>query len=356
MLRYSRKIRFFRRLACILTLILAACEAHAISFNLDSIAAMGKFPNFCINVYRWGDGFFNGYDKNYVLPAGYKFNVKFRSDNWIDGYNFTLPNDMRMSLISEPSTSIGVWLTYLALSVGYDKNISKIFGSGARAREQFNFGFNCSLFSANISYLNNKQGTKITKFGPKHDTYNPHLDFNGVYSKTLAISMYYFFNHKRYSQAAAFSFSRIQTRSQGSWFAGFTYFRNNYSFDFSDLPPDMLSALPPSWNNYQYFAKNKNYSIKFGYGYNWVFARHWMFAVSESPSLGIKKGFINADKEKTSLSMMNSFRIALVWNNKRWFAGLVGNIDNNLIYDRDTTFASSQISGNICIGYRFDIW
>ena len=30
--------------------------------NLDSIAAWGKFPRFCINTYRWGDRFFNGYD------------------------------------------------------------------------------------------------------------------------------------------------------------------------------------------------------------------------------------------------------------------------------------------------------
>ncbi len=333
-----------------------AQNANAVSFNLDSIAAWGKFPNFCINVYRWGDGFFNGYDQNYVLPAGHKFNVKFRTDNWIDYYNFDLPDDMRMSMRSDPSTSIGVWLTYLAVSIGYDKNISKIFGSNAKAREQFNFGFNCSLFSANIYYFNNGQSTKITRFGAKHDTFNPNLDFNGAHSKSFGVDLYYFFNHKRYSQAAAFSFSRIQERSQGSWFAGFTYFRNHYYFDFNELPEYMREILPESWLDYQYFAVNKNYNIKFGYGYNWAFSKHWMFAVSESPTLGVKKGFINADVEKTSLSLSNDLRMGVIWNNKRWFAGLTGEVNINLIYDKETTFANSQISANLCIGYRFDIW
>lgn len=356
MLCKAKKIQLMTRAICMLATILFVPAANAVSFNLDSIAQWGKFPRFCIGVYRWGDGFFNGYDKEYVLPAGHKFNVKLRTDNWIDSYNFNLPNDMRMSLVSDPSTSVGVWLTYLAVSIGYDKNISKIFGSNAKAREQFNFGFNCSLFAANIYYSNNEQGTKITRFGPRYAPFNPNLDFNGAHSKTFGLSLYYFFNHKRYSQAAAFSFSRIQTRSQGSWFAGFTYFRNHYSFDFSELPQEMLDVLTQSWNSYKYFAKNKNYSIKFGYGYNWVFSKHWMFAVSESPSLGIKKGFINTDQEKTSMSLANNFRLAFVWNNKRWFAGFVGEVDVNLLYDRDTTFINSQLSANMSIGYRFDIW
>ncbi len=348
-------------LRVIMTLLLISCagSAHALSFALDSIAAWGKFPAFCIKTYRWGDGFFNGYNKEYVEGAGYKFNVKFRSDNWIDYYNFDLPNNMRMRMLSDPSTSIGAYLTYLAVSVGYDKNISKIFGSNDKAREQFSFGFNCSLFSCSLSYTNNEQETTINKFGPRGNTERVDLKFNGVKSHTFAVDVYYFFNHKKYSQAAAFSFSRIQRKSQGSWFAGFTYFKNKYTFDFESLPDYIKEAMPESWSEYNYIyqANNKNYNLKVGYGYNWVFARNWLLAISESPTVGIKKGtIVNPNKEKSTFSFSNLTRLSIVWTHGRWFAGLLGEMNLNLIYDKDSTFENAAISGNISVGYRFDIW
>ena len=60
-------------LAMLLAVILGAAapqEARAFSLDLDSIAAWGKFPNFCIKTYRWGDKFFNSYDSLYVVVSG----------------------------------------------------------------------------------------------------------------------------------------------------------------------------------------------------------------------------------------------------------------------------------------------
>lgn len=342
-----------------LLLVFSILPAKALSFSLDSIATWGKFPNFCVKTYRWGDGFFNGYNKEYVEGSGYKFNMKFRSDNWIDYYNFDLPNNVRMRMLSDPSTSIGFYLTYLAVSVGYDKNISKIFGSNDKAREQFSFGFNCSLFSCNLSYINNAQRTTINKFGPRGDTEHLDLKFDGVKSSTFSLDVYYFFNHKKYSQAAAFNFSRLQLKSQGSWFAGFNYFRNKYSFDFNELPQFIKDAMPESWSQFDYIyqSNSKNYNLKVGYGYNWVFAKNWLLAVSESPTIGLKKGYIiNPNKEKTTFSFSNISRLALVWNHNRWFAGLIGEINLDLIYDKDSTFENAALSGNISVGYRFNIW
>lgn len=342
-----------------ITLILASGSANAFSLNLDSIATWGKFPAFCIKTYRWGDGFFNGYDKRYVEGAGYKFNVKFRSDNWIDYYNFDLPDNYRMRMLSDPSTSIGAYLTYMAVSVGYDRNISRLFGNNDKAREQFSFGFSCSLFSCNLNYIDNRQSTTINKFGPRGHTEPLDLKFDGVHSKTFSVDIYYFFNHKKYSQAAAFNFSRIQRKSQGSWFAGFNYFKNTYSFDFNSLPDNIKDAMPPSWAdyNYLYWAKNKNYNLKVGYGYNWVFARNWLLAISESPTFGVKKGvLINPDKEKTTFSFSNITRMSIVWSHDHWFAGLLGELNLNLLYDKDSTFENATISGNISVGYRFNLW
>ncbi len=71
------------RCVCLLMLLGAVAmpqRAHALSLSLDSIAQWGKFPRFCVNTYRWGDSFFNGYDSTYVQGSGKRWNVKTRID------------------------------------------------------------------------------------------------------------------------------------------------------------------------------------------------------------------------------------------------------------------------------------
>lgn len=49
-----------RLLAAILVgvcICLSAQRTSAFSLALDSVAEWGKFPRFCVNVYRWGDRF-----------------------------------------------------------------------------------------------------------------------------------------------------------------------------------------------------------------------------------------------------------------------------------------------------------
>ena len=86
-------------------MVCAHATPRAFSFALDSIAAMGKFPAFCIKTYRWGDQFFNGYDTLYVKGSGHKFNVKVLTNTWVDYYNFDLQDNMSMRLQSDPSTT-----------------------------------------------------------------------------------------------------------------------------------------------------------------------------------------------------------------------------------------------------------
>lgn len=71
---------------------------RAISFDLDSIAAWGKFPKFCIDTYRWGDRFFNTYDSLYVVGSGTKFNVKLTTDSWLNYINFRILPNARSTL------------------------------------------------------------------------------------------------------------------------------------------------------------------------------------------------------------------------------------------------------------------
>lgn len=346
-----------KRILLVLALIAGAVESsHAVSFALDSIAEWGKFPRFCVGVYRWGDRFFNTYDSAYVRGTGYKFNVKISTDSWFDYYNFTLPDRTTMHMRSDPSTSIGAHLTYMAVSVGYDINFSRLFGGPQRARSRYNFGFNCSLFAAEFNYVSNDVGTRITRFGTDGKSYSMKLPFDGINVSSWNLDTYYFFNHKRYAQSAAFGFSKLQQRSQGSFYAGLSIYTQHFDFDFSGLPEPMLEKLPASWPNFHYNVKTHNYAFRLGYGYNWVPGRHWNIGVSESPLVGIKKGYINSDEDHVSFSLYNRLNLSVVWNNRHWFAGMTGKCDVGLIYDKEHTLASAFMSGQLCVGYRFNLW
>ncbi len=331
-------------------------SASALSLNLDSIATWGKFPRFCVRTYRWGDKFFNGYDTTFVKSTGYKFNVKVTTDSWSDGYRFMLPNKTRIQMISDPSTSAGLHLTYLAVSAGYDVNISQLMSGAPSSRKRWRFGFNCMLFAAEAYYMKNDVGTTIRRFGPAGEHKNLDIPFNGINNTTLGVDAYYFFNHKRYSEAATFGFSRIQKKNQGAFYTGFSFYRQKLDFDFSLVPENLQQFIPETWQNKHYRVNTFNYAIRVGYGYNWVFAPKWVLGISESPIIGIRKGFVNSDIDKYSLSLYNRMKLAVVWNSGRFFFGATGKFELAIVNDQKTTYAGGTLTAEAVFGIRFNIW
>ncbi len=348
-----------RRLIFTLCLVAAASAtpARAISFDLDSIASWGKFARFCINTYRWGDTFFNGYDTAYVKPTGYRMNVRAKSDNWLQSYSFRLDNDMTMDLVSTPSTSLGVYLSYMAVSMGYDVNISKYFMGATNVRKRFDLQFNCSLFAASLSYLDNNSTTTITNITQNDHKMFEDIKFKGVEARTLMANLFYFFNHKRYSYAAAYSFGRKQVRSAGSFFLGLEYWNQNYNFDFSYLPEWITDKFPHEWEGHVYKVNTKNIGLKAGYAYNFVVSRNWMLGVSESPTIGVSKSLIRTTvHNKWSVGFTNHAQLSAVWNNRKWFAGAIGRLQTSLAYDRQSVLINNYADLELTIGYRFNLW
>ena len=332
-------------------------KASGFSLALDSIAEWGKFPRFCINTYRWGSDFFNSYDSTYVEGSGKLFNIKTRVESWTDNYNFRFDNGYRMEMLSKPSTSLGVYLTYMAVSLGYDLDFGKIFNGASRSRKKFNFQFNCSLFAADCYWITNDVGTTIKRIGSPEASRKVDIPFKGIDTRLWGVDLYYFFNHRHYSQAAAFSYSKIQRKSSGSLYAGLSFWGQNYKFDFTDFAEQFAPGKPESWS-YHYQVKNKNYALKIGYAYNWVFRRGWVLGISEAPTFGIRKGYINTpDHTRTTFAMSNRARASIIYNHeKKWFFGIVANADTGLIYDKEHTFANAFITGQASVGYRFNLW
>lgn len=69
-----------------------------------------------------------------MVGSGKRMNVKAKVDSWFDVYNFRFDNGYRMEMVSNPSSTLGFYLTYMAVSVGYDMNISKYFNGGERTQ------------------------------------------------------------------------------------------------------------------------------------------------------------------------------------------------------------------------------
>lgn len=341
-----------------ITLLCLSDGAFALSLDLDSVATWGKFPRFCVNTYRWGDKFFNSYDSTYVEGTGYKFNGKFRTETWADNYIFNMEDDYQLKFTSDYCTSAGLWLTYLALSVGYDVNVSKWVGGSDTSRKRFTFGFNCALFAADLYWITNDVGTTLTSYGPDDNRKHCSERFTGINTKIFGVDAYYFFNNKKYSRAAAFNFSKVQKKSQGSWFIGLSYWTQDFDFDFNQLPEYVKADMPESLlsKGLIYHNVNHNYSFRGGYGYNWVFARHWLLGVSESPLIGIKHGRLNGESPTISCSLYNRAQLSCVWNNRAWFAGIIFSVESGFIIGQKEVLANNIFTGQACLGYRFNLW
>ncbi len=353
--------RLYRLILLVIAILALAPRSSAIEFlSLDTIASWGKFPRFCIKTYRWGDKFFNSYDSVYVKGTGNRFNIKLRTESWSDFYNFYFDEEprTRMTMMSNPTTSAGFWLTYMAVSVGYDMNIGKYFGGGA-SRHKWSFQFNCSLFAADAYFSTNNTGSTIKRLGPKGHIKHTDIDFDGINNESWGLDLYYFFNHKKYSQAAAFAFSKVQTKSSGSFYAGLSFWGLSYDFDFNLLPEDAKVQIPLQQYGYYYRTRSSNYAFRLGYGYNWVFHKGWLLAISESPIIGVRRGWLlNLNENRTSFSFYNRIRASIVYNNSnyRWFAGMVIRLENALFYDKTHTMLGSIASIEASVGYRFNLW
>lgn len=331
----------------------AFAECHI--FNLDSISQKGRFAKFCVDTYRWGDRFFNGYDTTFVSGTGYKFNVKITSDSWTEGYRLMM-DDESLYMRADPSTSIGLHLTYLAVTLGYDVNVSKLLGSIDRTRKRVRFGFNCSLLSFELYRTSNDASATIKNYHHATSISQTDIPFDGIDNTTFGIDAYYFFNHKRYSEAAAFSFSRIQKQSQGSFHAGLSFYHQNARFDFASLINHDNEYMHIGYPLTNYIADTKNVGLRLGYGYNWVFAHKWLMSISESPVIGLRYGYVNSANAKYSVSLYNHFKLSVVWNSGRWFVGVIGKLDNSIISGDNVMYINGVGSLEAAVGMRFNIW
>lgn len=318
----------------------------------DTTVSYPKFPKFCINTYLWVDKAFNTYDTTYVVGTGYKWKIHAKNDNWINAYSMHL-DGTKISMNSNVTASAGIHLSYMAVTVGYMFDFGKIFGGRPVSESKLEFEFSCARFFANVYRISHSGGTHISRFGD-YDGYkvNENFKYDGLKLLTYGADAVYIFNNKHYAHGAAYSFSKIQKKSAGSFIAGLSLSHQDVTIDFSQLPEYMRKYLPSDQT--EYIFKYNDYSLIAGYAYNWVFRKNWLFNITLLPSFGFKYCFpVTSTENQYNPSINLNGRIALVRNHNRWYYALHGKVDGKWFFDKKNSFLYTTEDILLTAGYRF---
>ncbi|MBR5684823.1 MAG: DUF4421 domain-containing protein [Muribaculaceae bacterium] len=327
-----------------------ALKHGKVDFN-DRTMGYPKFVMFCYRTYVWGDRTFNSYDTSYVQATGKNWKLILKSDNWVDSYIGHPVKDVNQIMNSNLVSNIGLSLSFMAVSVGYSVNVSNLL-HGSNLSNKFDFSFTCARFAADAYYWENNNEINVT-YKVKNSGEGLHkLKQSGVSRKATGLTAYYFFNNRRYAQAAAYCFSKYQKRSAGSWLAGFSLQHFDVSFDVEQFS-DEVRAYFPSQDEAPRILYN-DYCLLFGYGHNWVLGRKWLLNVTATPYLGYRYNhFHHEDWMPSAVSLNIRVRTAAVYNLKKFFVGFQGFADHHRYKTKNSRLVNSTIDFTALAGIRF---
>lgn len=312
---------------------------------------------------------FDEYDTAYITPNYYNFTAMMQNTNIFQLYKLSgrAANGQRQSISARPEANVkvGPYFGWRWIFVGYTFDISHPAKVGSST--EFSLSLYSSKLGCDFVHVRNNGNyrlRRVTGFGDIPPDKVKDTPFDGINAKTTSFDAYYVFNHRRFSYPAAYNQSTVQRRSQGSGMLGLGFSKQVVDFDYTRLPdylqhapdgtPLLIDELKFSGFNYTY------YYISGGYAYNWVFLPKWTLGVSLMPSVGWRqvKGEKRAGIEDVFLNMKNFsfdglFRMGLVWNNSRIFAG-ASLISHLYLYKKQRLTVTNSINYlNIYAGFYF---
>jgi hypothetical protein len=321
-----------------------ALKHGKVNFN-DSTMGYPKFLKFCYKTYVWGDRAFNSYDSAYVVGTGKNWKLILKSENWIDRYIGKPTKDIKMIMGSNLVSNIGVSLSFMAVSVGYSFSLT----GGGKSSKKADFSFTCARFTADAYYWENRNDMNVIYKHDNSDKGRQKMRQSGLERKAMGLTAYYFFNNRRYAQAAAYCYSKYQKRSAGSWLAGISLQHYDVKFNIDQLPEQAQSYIPdPSAAPRILY---NDYCLLVGYGHNWVLGRKWLFNLTLTPYLGYRYNILEENPGAFSLNLRG--RMGLVYNHKQFFAGLQGYSDHHRYKNNNSHLFNTYMTFSILGGIRF---
>lgn len=318
----------------------------------DTTVVYPKFLKFCLKVYKWGDKFFNTFDDDYVEGTGHRWKARLVNENWADSYALRIRgSNVNMRMLSSLNDNLGAYLHYMAVSVGYSVDLNAIFAGKRTDHTRFETNFNCALFNFDLYYYHNS-GTRIRQFTGLNNNGLIDMEFPGVTSNNFGVSIYYFLNNKKYSQGAAYNFSKYQLKSAGSWMFGFTYSNLDISMYFDQLPEDLKPhfIFPEQYLHLHYYS----YCALAGYGYNWVWHPKWLFNITVMPSIGFNHCYEDSsDGSGRQFALDIHGRTSLTFNHRAFFASLIGKFTGNWYISKNLSLFNAIEYLSFNVGFRF---
>ncbi len=338
----------------------------------DTSICYPKFPRFCLSVYNWGDRTFNSYDEDYVVGTGKNWKLQGKSYNWLETSTLVFPKNAYISMHSDLYSDAGFSLSFMAVSIGYMWNVNSIFSEPTK-RRTFNFDFTCSRFSINYQSVSSSGGMIITRFGNFNNGHHIRYHFNDCSLDAKTLDCYYFFNHKRYSQGAAYSYSKYQLKSAGTALVGFDFTEQKINMNFASLPSGMLEQNPLGSNSYT--SNYRSYSAMGGYARNWVLKpRKWLLNLTTMGAIGYRQMMdkrsdrpvesagnplapdVTEDKHDTtmeSLATILRLNVGAIYNHKAFFASFTVRGYGYLNFYNNVSHFNSIVSFTATAGMRF---
>ena len=293
-------------------------------------------------------------DSIYISPNLYNLTIMPQYSNAYEYYRFsTGDNQQRITMSPSSINRIGLYLGWRWLFLGYSIDLE-----GGGPQTDLNFSFYTSKAGIDLFYRKRTEGYVIrdlvgfNKGGKEIVDYNH--NFDGLTVEQLGVNLYYVFNNKRFSYPAAYSQSTNQRISAGSFILGMNYNEQSFIFDYTKFDPQIQEALVPElkFNNVEY----KDFSINFGYSYNWVFAKNCLANISLTPAIGYKNTSLKLKNSKELFSSINFdliTRAAIVYNNSQYYAG-ASLVSHTYSYNRNSLAILNGFGViNIYVGVNF---
>lgn len=321
-----------------------AMKHGKINFN-DSTMGYPKFLMFCYKTYMWGDRAFNSYDSAYVVSTGKNWKLILKSENWMDRYIGKPFSDVKMIMGSNLVSNIGVSLSFMAVSVGYSFSLT----GGGKSSKKADFSFTCARFTADAYYWENRNDMNVIYKHENNDDGRHKIRQSGLDRKAMGLTAYYFFNNRRYAQAAAYCYSKYQKRSAGSWLAGISLQHYDVKFNVDQMSEQAQSYIPdPSAPPRILY---NDYCLLVGYGHNWVLGRKWLLNMTATPYIGYRHNIL--EKKPGAFSLNLRGRMGLVYNHKQFFAGLQGYADYHRYKNKNSHLFNTYMTFSFLGGIRF---
>lgn len=316
----------------------------------DESVQYPKVMGWGIQFIRWFDRTFNCYDTAYVVGTGKPFKIILKNNNWIDAYTGHLTEQhIFIHMNSTLTSNFGGSFSYKGLGLSYMFNLNDLLKGNSIHNARWEFSFTTSRIAADAYLIkDNRSSVYVHNLGKWHGT----EEFWGLKRESYGVYAYWFFNNMRYSQSAAYGFSKIQRRSAGTLLVGLHLSRQNVSMDFDYLSDELKNLLPDQ--EYEYRFRYRDFCALAGYAYNWVFHPSWLFNITAIPSVGYRRTFptsIEADRSQLSTNIRG--KMALVFNHGLFFYGLHVICDGHWYHSSKHTFFNYYNNINLNVGCRF---